>query len=161
MLRWLPPVRSRRRKRREVRSTCRKPARKHGSPCLRAGFSQKSKGRPGRAPAGPPEQIGENERGTAGQQHRADQDGAVAEKFLRHDQDDLIRDRIKEPVVLAGEEDGVEDHKGPLKIQGGQAPHHRHQPGGQDARPEAGTPSQGTVEAELSVQPQPQQQRCV
>ena len=51
------------------------------------------------------------------QQHRHDGDGAVPEKCLRQDQDHRIGDGVKEPVILAGEENAVEHREGPIKIQ--------------------------------------------
>ena len=38
-------------------------------------------------------------------------------KCLRQDQDHRIGDGIKEPVILAGEENAVEHREGPIKIQ--------------------------------------------
>ena len=37
--------------------------------------------------------------------------------MLRQDQDHRIGDGIKEPVILAGEENAVEHREGPIKIQ--------------------------------------------
>lgn len=102
------------------------------------------------------EQVGEDEHGAAGEQHHPDENGTVAEEFLRHHLNDLVGVGIKEPVVLAGEEDGVENHKGPVKVQRRQPGHYQNQPAGTHPGPEAGAVAQQGTEDPLLPQPQDQ-----
>ena len=49
-----------------------------------------------------------------------DQNGAIHEELLRHGINDPVGPGVKDPVVFTGEEDGMEDRKGLVEIQGGQ-----------------------------------------
>ena len=66
----------------------------------------------------------------------------LRKKDLRQDQDDLVHRRVEEPVVLPREEQGVEYHKSPLKVQGGQQAHHGEDDAQPRGSPEAGAPAQ-------------------
>ena len=63
------------------------------------------------------------------------------EKLLGEDVDDLVRAGVKEPVVLAGEEKGVEHHEGPVEVQGGKAADEEEGAPQPRPGPEAGAPA--------------------
>ena len=106
------------------------------------------------------QEVGEDQDGTAGQEYHPNKDGAVAEKLLRHNQDDLVGGGIEDPVVLAGEENGVEDHKGPVKIQSGQSGQYQHKPTGGYAGPKAGAVPQQRFVDPLFSKPENQKEQA-
>ena len=75
-------------------------------------------------------EIEQDEDGAACDQDAQDEDSAVSEKFLGQDVDDLVLPGVEQPVVLAGKEQGVEYHEGPVEVQRGQ--------GGDDEEQNAG-----------------------
>src|SRR5699024_6430931 len=56
-----------------------------------------------------PEKIPHDHQNTSTQQQPQDEQGTVSEKLLGEDEDDGVGGRVKEPVVLAGEEQLMED----------------------------------------------------
>ena len=53
--------------------------------------------------------VPDDQYSAADEQHRQDQDSAVAEKFLRQNVDYRIITGIEEPVILTGKENGMEN----------------------------------------------------
>ena len=90
-----------------------------------------------------PQDVPQNEGGTAQRQEGQDQNSAAAEKFLGQDVDDLVHLWVEQPVVLAGEEQGVEHHKGPVEIQRRQPSHEEERAAQPRSRPEGRPPAQG------------------
>ena len=86
--------------------------------------------------------VPEDESQTTDQQNDQDQNGAVHKKSLGKDVDDLILYRIKQPIVLAGEEQRVEEGKGSVEIGGGQCADYYERCGQSRAGPERGAAAQ-------------------
>ena len=71
----------------------------------------------------PPQQVGDNQNSASQYQGGKDQCCAVHEKVLGQYVDNLIGTGVENPVILAGEEQSVEDYKGTVEIQRRQAPY--------------------------------------
>ena len=79
------------------------------------------------------------------------------EKVLGQHQNDGVGAPVENPVALTREEKCVENHKGPVEVQGGKAAQHQGQHQGGDARPKGGAPVQQPVGAGLAQFAQNQQ----
>ena len=114
----------------------------------------------GSAAAASQPQVRPDKDGAPEQDQPPDEQSAVAEKDLRQDQDDLVHRRVEEPVVLPREEQGVEYHKSPLKVQGGQQAHHGEDDAQPRGSPEAGAPAQKGAghQAHPPAQQEPEEQ---
>ncbi len=65
--------------------------------------------------------IFHNQHGAAADDQRDDQDGAVSEKCLRQDLDDLVLSGIEDPVIFARKEDFMKNRECLAEIDGAQA----------------------------------------